>query len=84
MSDNDARSPGEAVPFDDQWGGMETGSDAGAPGDHLPDPPLTDDEQALLDELKRPVEGEPIVAVEDSAQAVEAAEDDGPLPPSPA
>ena len=64
---------------DDQWGGMDTGSERGAPGEHLPEPPLTEDEQRLLEELRRPVEGEPVVAVEDSPEAVEAVEDDSPL-----
>lgn len=59
--------------------GMQTGSDAGAPGDHLPDPPLTPDERAMLEELKRPADGDPITAVEDSPQMIEAVEDDGPL-----
>jgi hypothetical protein len=65
---------------DDEWGGMDTGSERGAPGEHLPEPPLTEDEQRLLEELRRPVEGEPVVAVEDSPEAVEAVEDDSPLP----
>jgi hypothetical protein len=61
--------------------GMATGSEAGAPGDHLPELPLEDDERAMLDALERPASGEPIAAVEDSPQMVEAAEDDSPLPP---
>jgi hypothetical protein len=65
---------------DDEWGGMDTGSERGAPGEHLPEPPLTEDEQRLLEELQRPVEGEPVAAVEDSPEAVEAVEDDAPLP----
>ena len=65
---------------DDQWTGMGTGSDAGAPGEHLPDGPLTEDEKRMLAELQRPAPGEPEPAVEDSPQMVEAAEDDSPLP----
>lgn len=61
--------------------GMATGSDAGAPGDHLPEPPLDDDERAILDALERPSGGRPMTAVEDSPQMVEAVEDDSPLPP---
>lgn len=62
------------------WAGMATGSDAGAPGEHLPEPPLTDDERGLLDELKRPVDGDEVAAVEDSPEMVRAVEDDSPLP----
>jgi hypothetical protein len=65
---------------DDDWGGMDTGSERGAPGEHLPEPPLTEDEQRLLEELQRPVEGQAVTAVEDSPAAVEAVEDDSPLP----
>jgi hypothetical protein len=60
--------------------GMETGSEAGAPGDHLPDPPLTPDERELLENLRRPADGEPITAVEDTPAMEQAAEDDSPLP----
>ena len=66
----------------DETAGMATGSDAGAPGDHLPDPPLAEDERALLDALQQPADGDPVIAVEDSPQMVRAAEDDSPLPPS--
>jgi hypothetical protein len=59
--------------------GMATGSDAGAPGEHLPEPPLTEDEQRLLEAFERPAEGEPIEALEDSPEAAEAADDDAPL-----
>jgi hypothetical protein len=65
---------------DDEWVGMGTGSDAGAPGEHLPDGPLSEDEQRLLAELERPAPGEPVAAVEDSPEMVQAAEDDSPLP----
>jgi hypothetical protein len=59
---------------------MGTGSDHGAPGEHLPEPPLSEDEQRMLDELKRPVDGEPIEAVEDTPAAVESAEGETSLP----
>jgi hypothetical protein len=59
---------------------MGTGSDAGAPGEHLPDTPLTEDEQRMLAELERPAPGEPVPAVEDSPEMLQAAEDDSPLP----
>jgi GFO/IDH/MocA oxidoreductase family protein len=65
---------------DDEWVGMGTGSDAGAPGDHRPDGPLSEDEQRMLAELERPAAGEPLAAVEDSPEMVQAAEDDSPLP----
>jgi hypothetical protein len=58
---------------------MATGSDAGAPGEHLPEPPLRDDERALLAELRQTGPGDPITAVEDSPEMVRAAEDDSPL-----
>ena len=59
--------------------GMATGSAAGAPGEHLPEPPLTEDEQRLLEELERPGAGEPIAALEDSPEAAAAADADAPL-----
>jgi hypothetical protein len=59
---------------------MATGSDAGAPGEHLPEPPLDPDEQELLAQLKRRGAGERVDAVEDSAEMVRAVEDDSPLP----
>lgn len=62
------------------YAGMATGSDAGAPGDHLPDPPLTADEQAMLEALEQPLDVPPIEAVEDSPEMVSAVEDDSPLP----
>jgi hypothetical protein len=67
-------------PTQDRSGGMETGSEHGAPGEHLPEPPLTDEERGLLDELRRPAAGTPLTAVEDSPAAVESAEADTPLP----
>ncbi|MEP6851323.1 MAG: hypothetical protein ABJA87_01445 [bacterium] len=60
--------------------GMATGSDTGAPGEHLPEPPLGDDERRLLSALQEPNSTEPLVAVEDSPRMVNAAEDDAPLP----
>lgn len=71
MTGRDEQGDRDLAPSDD---------DAGAPGDHLPEPPLTDDERALLAELRRPAEGEPVAAVEDSAAMLEAVEDDSPLP----
>jgi hypothetical protein len=60
---------------------MDTGSDAGEPGERLGDGSLTDDESALLERL---IDNEaPVVvtdAPEDSPAAVRAAEDDSPLP----
>jgi hypothetical protein len=60
--------------------GMGTRSESGAAGEHLPEPPLSDDEQRLLAELRQPGPGQPQPAIEDSKEAVEAAEDDTPLP----
>jgi hypothetical protein len=65
---------------EDELTGMQTGSEAGAPGDHLPDPPLSTDEEALLDELLQPAEGDPVEAVEDTPAMEQAVEDDSPLP----
>jgi hypothetical protein len=65
---------------DEPFTGMDTGSESGAPGEHLPDPPLSADEQRLLADLRQPGPGRPVEAVEDSPAAVEAAEDDAPLP----
>jgi hypothetical protein len=59
---------------------MDTGSDAGAPGDHLPEPPLATDERATLEDLLDGAQGEAQPAVEDSPAAVAAADDDAPLP----
>lgn len=63
--------------------GMATGSDAGAPGDHLPPQPLTEDERALLSELKDSDDPDAVQPVEDSPEVERAAEDDGPLPVAP-
>lgn len=56
--------------------GMATGSDAGAPGDHLPTAPLQPDEQLLLDEMRSDADDLP----EASPEMVRAVEDDAPLP----
>jgi hypothetical protein len=64
----------------DEITGMQTGSEAGAPGEHLPEPPLSPDEQRLLADLQRPAEGKPITAVEDTPAMAQAVEDDSPLP----
>jgi hypothetical protein len=60
--------------------GMATGSDAGAPGEHLPEPPLDAAEQRLLAQFERPDDRPSLPAVEDSASMIGAVEDDGPLP----
>ena len=60
--------------------GMATGSDAGAPGEHLPEPPLDEDEQRLLAELNQPDDSPGLEAVEDSPDMISAVEDDAPLP----
>jgi hypothetical protein len=59
---------------------MATGSDAGAPGEHLPEPPLDEDEQRLLVELNQTDNAPALEAVEDSPAVVSAVEDDSPLP----
>ena len=60
---------------------LATGSDAGAPGDHLAPAPLDDEERDMLDRLRAddaPAgDGEP--ALEDSPAVAEAANDDAPL-----
>jgi hypothetical protein len=65
---------------ENHWAGMDSGSDRGAPGEHLPDPPLSEDEQRMLGELRRRADAAPIEAIEDSPEAIEAVEDDTPLP----
>lgn len=58
---------------------MMSGSDDGEPGERLAEPPLTDAEARLLDELSR--HDPPVVtAREDSAQTASAVEDDSALP----
>jgi hypothetical protein len=57
---------------------MDTGSDAGAPGDHLADLALTPDELALLAQLQQPGD-DVVVPVEESYAAAAAADDDAPL-----
>jgi hypothetical protein len=60
---------------------MGTGSDAGTPGEHLDERPLTDDEVALLGDLSQ--DGPDVVddVVEESPGVPAAADDDSPLPP---
>ncbi|SFO51534.1 hypothetical protein SAMN05660359_04036 [Geodermatophilus obscurus] len=57
--------------------GMASGSDAGAPGEHLGDGELRPDEEHLLAELERGVDDP---APDASDAEVRAAEDDAPLP----
>jgi hypothetical protein len=57
---------------------MASGSDAGAPGDHLGPADLLPDEQRLLAELERDVDTDD--AADHSVITERAAEDDGPLP----
>jgi hypothetical protein len=59
---------------------MASGSDAGEPGEHLRPADLLPDERRLLSELERDVEDPPTDFPEDSELAVEAAEDETPLP----
>ena len=60
---------------------MASGSDAGEPGEHLGPSELRPDEQRLLAELSRDVDGRGITgAPEDDVAAVRAAEDEAPLP----
>lgn len=57
---------------------MDTGSDAGAAGDHLADLALTPDELALLAQLRQP--GTDVVQpIEQSAAEEAAVDDDSPL-----
>ncbi len=63
--------------------GMGTGSDAGAPGDQLPAPPLTEDDKAVLFGLETTDGADVVRPVEDSPESEWAAEDDGPLPVTP-
>ena len=58
---------------------MASGSDAGAPGDHLGPTELLPDEQRLLAELERDAD-ERNDPPRDSEATVRAAEDDAPLP----
>jgi hypothetical protein len=57
---------------------MDTGSDAGAPGEHPADLALTPDELALLAQLQQPGE-DVVVPMEESSAAAAAADDDSPL-----
>jgi hypothetical protein len=56
---------------------MESGSDAGEPGEHLGPDDLEPDELGLLAALERDTEPRP---VEEDIAVVRAAEDDAPLP----
>jgi hypothetical protein len=61
---------------------MATGSDAGAPADHLAPAPLNEQEREMLNRLRADdppaLRAEP--ALEDSPAVAEAANDDAPLP----
>ena len=59
---------------------MASGTDAGEPGEHLGPADLLPDEQRLLSALERDAGGAPDDAAEDTDAAVEAAEDEAPLP----
>ena len=67
---------GEPVPDS----AMDTGSDAGEPGERLGTHDLSPDEERLLNELERGVEDAPTDAPEDSEATLRAAEDEVPLP----
>jgi hypothetical protein len=60
---------------------MDTGSDAGAPGDHLAELALTPDELALLAQLQQPGP-DLVMPVEESTAAETSAEDDAPVSPA--
>ena len=68
--------PDSAIPTS----AMDTGSDAGEPGEHLGEVDLDPDEERLLAELARDVEDPHTDAPEDSPAALRAAEDETPLP----
>lgn len=59
---------------------MASGSDAGEPGGHLGPGDLSPDEERLLAALERDTGGGPVLSEEETAAAVRAAEDEGPLP----
>jgi len=59
---------------------MYSGSDAGEPGGHLGPADLAPDERRLLEALERDATDPHTDAPEDSDAAVEAAEDETPLP----
>jgi hypothetical protein len=69
-SDEHASSTGDSA--------MDTGSEAGAAGDHLADLALTPDELALLAELQQPAP-DVVQPIEQSPAAVAAADDDTPM-----
>ena len=60
--------------------GMDTGSDAGAPGNHLGPGDLAPDEERLLAALERDAKGLREPSVEESIAELRAAEDEAPLP----
>ena len=76
MAGRNGTDPDSALPDS----GMDTGSDAGEPGDRLGEGDLDPDEARLLAELARGVEDPPTDAPEDSPAALRAAEDETPLP----
>jgi hypothetical protein len=59
---------------------MASGSDAGSAGEHLGPDDLEPDEQRLLDQLQRDLDGRPSATSPSSVAEVRAAEDEGPLP----
>ena len=59
---------------------MMSGSDAGEPGEHLGPADLAPDERRLLEALEKDTTTARTDAPEDSDAAVEAAEDETPLP----
>ncbi len=70
----------EHEPAGQDWAGMATDSDAGAPGDHLPEPPLTADERNTLRDLQRETSDDTVEPVDDSSAMLNAVENDSPLP----
>ena len=59
---------------------MASGSDAGAPGEHLGPGDLAPDEERLLAALERDARNLRPIPVEESIPQVRAAEDEAPLP----
>lgn len=62
---------------------MGTGSDAGTPGEHLDERPLTDDEVTLLGDISQDAPEVVDDVVEESPGVAAAVDDDSPLPPLP-
>ncbi len=60
--------------------GMGTGSDSGAPGDHLAPVSLGPEDLRVLAELESDGEPDVVVPVEESPEAIRAVEDDSVLP----